>query len=86
MRLKVKSFKTIHPVPGLSVGTYWVGKSDISQIEIVEHGIMVHRERGGVQTHLPSVFTWATVLWYEAEILEEEPNKKPSKKKLPEAE
>ena len=84
MKMQIKTFKTIHPVPGMSIGAYWVGKSNISSIEMVEQGLLVRRERGGVETNPPCIFTWANIIWYEGEAIEEAPKKAPSRKKAAE--
>jgi hypothetical protein len=60
---KVKAFKTQYPVPGFGIGSYAVGKADITHIEIVEHGLLVRKGRGGIAGDI-SVMTWANILWY----------------------
>lgn len=81
MKLKVKTFKTMHPVPGFGIGTYWVGKNNISEIKAIAEGLLVFRERGGMETNPPCVFTWANIMWYEGDA-EEEPKRPAAKKKV----
>lgn len=83
MKFKVSNFKTIHPVPGMSAGAYFVGKADIEKIEVVDLGLVVHRGRGGTPTHPPALFTWANIIWCQIE-QDEEPVATPKRKKTEE--
>ena len=75
MKMVIKNFKTARPVPGMSAGSYFVGKADISSIEMVEHGLLVRRERAGVEVAAPCIFTWANIDWYQGEVEEAAPKR-----------
>lgn len=67
MKFNVKAFQVMQYVPGLGSGTYQIGKANITRFEQVEQGVVVFRERGGVETHPPTLITWPLIKWAHVE-------------------